>query len=289
VATGGKVVMMRKWEAQKGLELIERESVTAINAIPTMIWQMVDHPDVATRDLRSLKIVGYGGAPAPPELRRRVAAAMPGALAGTGFGITECSAVITGAYGDDYAAKPDAAGTPPPVYDVIVVDDHGNELPRNTLGELWVRGPNVVKGYWNNPQATDQAFSDGWFHTGDIGRIDDDGCVYIVDRKKDMIIRGGENVYCAEVEAALLEHPSVKGAAVIGLPHRELGEEVGAVVQVDPARPVSAEELQAHARARIAAFKVPTRLWLRSESLPLGATGKVLKRELRDEVLASAS
>jgi acyl-CoA synthetase (AMP-forming)/AMP-acid ligase II len=146
----------------------------------------------------------------------------------------------------------------------------------------------VVKGYWNNPQATDQAFSHGWFHTGDIGRIDDDGCVYIVDRKKDMIIRGGENVYCAEVEAALLEHPSVKGAAVIGLPHRELGEEVAAVVQVDPARPVSAEELQAHARGRIAAFKVPTRLWLRSESLPLGATGKVLKRELRDEVLASA-
>ena len=287
LAGGGKVVLMRKWDAQQGLELIEREAVTTINAIPTMIWQMVDHADVGRRNLSSLKVVGYGGAPAAPELRRRVAAAFPGALAGTGFGITECSAVITGSYGEDYAAKPDGAGTPPPVYDVIAVDDRGNELPCNVLGELWVRGPNVVKGYWNNPDATAQAFTDGWFHTGDIGRIDADGVVYIVDRKKDMIIRGGENVYCAEVEAALLEYPGVKAAAVIGLPHRELGEEVGAVVQVDPEQAVSAEELQRHARSRLAAFKVPTRVWLRGEPLPLSATGKVLKRELREQVLAS--
>jgi long-chain acyl-CoA synthetase len=289
LATGGKVVMMHKWEAKKGLELIERESVTTLNAIPTMIWQMVDHPDIAKRNLASLKVVAYGGAPAAPELRRRVAAAIPAALAGSGYGITECSAVISGAYGEDYAAKPDAAGTPAPVCDVIAVDDRSTELPRGMLGELWVRGPNVVKGYWNNPDATAQTFSNGWFHTGDIGKIDAEGCVYIVDRKKDMIIRGGENVYCAEVEAALLECRSVKGAAVIGLPHRELGEEVGAVVQVDPECPVSAEELQAHARSRLAAFKVPTRLWLRTEPLPLGPTGKVLKRDLREQVLGRAS
>jgi long-chain acyl-CoA synthetase len=287
LAAGGKVVMMRKWDPQQGLALIERESVSTVNAIPTMIWQMVDHPDIATRDLSSLKIVGYGGAPAAPELRRRVAAAVPGALPGTGYGITECSAVISGAYGEDYGAKPDAAGTPPPVQEVIAVDENGVEVPRGTLGELWVRGPNVVMGYWQNPDATAQAFTDGWFHTGDIGRIDDEGYIFIVDRKKDMIIRGGENVYCAEVEAALLEYRGVKGAAVIGIPHRELGEEVGAVVEVSPEWPGSAEELQAHAKSRLAAFKVPTRIWLRRDPLPLGATGKVLKRELRDQVLSA--
>jgi long-chain acyl-CoA synthetase len=282
-ATGGRVVMMYKWDAQLGLELIERERVTAINAIPTMVWQMLECPEIATRDLSSLRIIGYGGAPAAPELRRRVAAALPKVLPGTGYGITECSSVISGAYGADYAQKPDSAGLPIDICDVIAVDDRGAEVPRGKLGELWVRGPTVVRGYWNQPEATAQVFTDGWFHTGDIGKIDDSGFVYIVDRKKDMIIRGGENVYCAEVEAVLLECAGVKSVAVIGLPHAALGEEVGAVVEIASLEEVSEDLLQEHARRKLAAYKVPSKFWLRTEPLPLSASGKILKRELREQ------
>jgi long-chain acyl-CoA synthetase len=282
-ASGGRVVMMYKWDAQLGLELIERERVTAINAIPTMVWQLLERPEIATRDLSSLRIVGYGGAPAPPELRRRVAAALPTVMPGTGYGITECSSVISGAYGADYAERPDSAGLPIDICDVIAVDDQGVEVPPGELGELWVRGPNVVRGYWNQPEATAQVFTDGWFHTGDIGKIDAAGFVFIVDRKKDMIIRGGENVYCAEVEAVLLECVGVKSVAVIGLPHAALGEEVGAVVQIVSALEVTADRLEEYARRKLAAYKVPSKFWLRTEPLPLSASGKILKRELREE------
>jgi long-chain acyl-CoA synthetase len=287
LVTGSKIVMMYKWDPQQALDFIEREAVTILTTTPTMVWQLVDLPDIASRDLSSVRTVVYGGAPAPPELRRRVAQLMPTALAGTGYGITETSAVISGMYGTDYGAKPDSAGVVNPICDIKAVDDAGHEVPQGQLGELWIRGSNVVKEYWNKPEETAAAFTDGWFHSGDIGRIDAEGSVYIVDRKKDMIIRGGENVYCAEVEAAIMEHPAVKGVAVIGVPHRTLGEEVGAVIQVDPSHEVSPKHLQEHAGIRLAAFKVPTRLWLRTEALPLGATGKILKRELREQVLAN--
>lgn len=288
LAAGGKIVMMYKWDAQRALELIERESVTVLNTIPTMVWQLLDDHERAPRNLSSLRSIGYGGAPAPPELRRRVSVAIPAALPGAGYGITECSAAISGAYGRDYADHADSAGLPIPICEVIAVDEDGREVARGELGELCVRGPNVVKGYWNNQEATQQAFGDGWFHTGDIGKLDAENFLYVVDRKKDMIIRGGENVYCAEVEAVLLEDRRVKSAAVIGIPHQVLGEEVGAVVQIDPAHPISEDELREHARGRLAAYKVPTRLWLRTEPLPLGATGKILKRELREQVLAGS-
>jgi long-chain acyl-CoA synthetase len=288
LVSGAKIVMMYKWDAGHALELMERERVTALNATPTMIWQLVDHPDIGKRNLSSVSVVGYGGAPAPPELRRRVAELMPAALPGTGYGITETSSVISGMYGADYRAKPDSAGVPIPICELSVVDDNGREVARGELGELWIRGSTVVKCYWNKPEASAEAFAGGWFRSGDIGRIDDEGYVFIVDRKKDMIIRGGENVYCAEVEAALMDHPAVKGVAVIGVPDRVLGEQVGAVVQVDPNRRVTAADLQEHARQKLAAYKVPSRLWLRHEPLPLGATGKIMKRELREQVLAEA-
>ena len=287
LVAGSKIVMMYKWDPQQALEAIERERVTVLTATPTMIWQLVDHPDIGERDLSSVRSVGYGGAPAPPELRRRVAELMPAALPGTGYGITEASSVVSGLHGADYSGRADSAGVAVPICDVIAVDDEGREVPRGQLGELWIKGVNVVAGYWNKPEATAQSFTDGWFHSGDIGRIDEDGFIYIVDRKKDIIIRGGENVYCAEVEAALMDYPGVKGAAVVGLPHRVLGEEVGAVVQIDPAQNVTAADLQQHAAKKLAAFKVPSRIWLREDPLPLGATGKIMKRELRDRLLAS--
>jgi acyl-CoA synthetase (AMP-forming)/AMP-acid ligase II len=151
-------------------------------------------------------------------------------------------------------------------------------------GELWIKGPNVVKGYWNKPEATAASFTDGWLHTGDVARIDDEGFVFIVDRAKDMIIRGGENVYCSEVESAIFEHPAILDAAVVGIPDLVLGEEVGAVVQLKPGATATAEELQRHVRDRLAAFKVPVRIWFRDEDLPRNPAGKVLKRDLREEL-----
>src|SRR5438876_1873728 len=181
--------------------------------------------------------------------------------------------------------KPDSVGPPVPVVEVKVVDANGDPAPTGEVGELWIRGPNIVKGYWNKPEATAATFTDGWLHSGDVARLDDDGFVYIVDRAKDMLIRGGENVYCVEVEGALFEHPAVTDAAVIGVPHPVLGEEVGAVVVLKPGARATAEELQTHVRARLAGFKVPTQVWFRDEPLPRNPAGKILKRDLRDEVL----
>jgi len=172
-----------------------------------------------------------------------------------------------------------------PICDLKTVDPAGEELPAGDVGELWIRGPNVVKGYWHKPAETAQTFSDGWLHTGDVARIDDEGFVYIVDRAKDMVIRGGENVYCVEVEAALFEHPAVSDAAVIGIPHQVLGEEVGAVVTLKPGAEVTEEELRKHVATRLAGFKVPVRIWFRSEPLPRNPAGKILKQELRNELV----
>ena len=241
---GGKLVMMYRWDAGRALELIERERITSFGGVPSMVMQVLDHPDFDQRDTSSVRGVGYGGAPAPPELVRRIKAHFPGGSASNGYGLTETSSVSTMNGGVDYEAKPDSVGPPVPVVSVMVVDPEGQELPIGDVGELWIKGPNVVKGYWGNPQATAQAFRGGWFHTGDIARLDEEGFVYIVDRAKDMLIRGGENVYCVEIEGVLYEHPAIADAAVIGIPHPVLGEEVGAIVQVRPGSTVTASDVQ---------------------------------------------
>jgi long-chain acyl-CoA synthetase len=188
--------------------------------------------------------------------------------------------------GPDYLARPDSVGPPVPVVTVKVVDPDGNDLAQGDVGELWIKGPNVVKGYWNKPEATAASFTEGWLRTGDVARIDEDGFVYIVDRAKDMLIRGGENVYCVEIEDVLYDHPAVAEAAVIGIPHPVLGEEVGAVVRLRPNFTVTEGELQQHVGAHLAAFKVPVRIWFSDADLPRNPAGKVLKRELRDSLLA---
>jgi acyl-CoA synthetase (AMP-forming)/AMP-acid ligase II len=287
VATGGKLVLMHKWNPERALELIERERITTFGGVPSMVWQVLQSPDLATRDISSVQSIGYGGAPAPPELVRKIDELFPGRTPSNGYGLTETSSVTTSNGGADYLRKPESVGVPVAVCDVKVVDELGNDLPEGGTGELWISGPNVVRGYWGKPEATAQSFSDGWLHTGDVARVDEEGFVFIVDRAKDMIIRGGENVYCSEVEAALFEHPAVLDAAVIGVPHLVLGEEVGAVVQRKPGHDASAEELQAHVRERLASFKVPTHVWFRDEDLPRNPAGKVLKRELREAVLPS--
>jgi acyl-CoA synthetase (AMP-forming)/AMP-acid ligase II len=286
VLAGGKLVMMHRWDPGRALELIEREKITTFGGVPTMVLQVLDHPDFAKRDTSSVKSVGYGGAPAPPDLVRRIKEAFNSSPASNGYGMTETSSLSTMNVGDDYLAKPDSVGPPVPVVDVKVVDPDGAELPAGQVGELWIKGPNVVKGYWHKPEATAATFSDGWVHTGDVARIDDEGFVYIVDRAKDMLIRGGENVYCVEIEGVLYEHPAVAEAAVIGIPHPTLGEEVGAVVTLKPGAHVEEAELAAFVRERLAAFKVPTKFWFYSSELPRNPAGKVLKKELREELIS---
>jgi long-chain acyl-CoA synthetase len=285
LAFAGKIVLMYKWDPGRALELIERERITTFGGVPAMVWQVIDHPDFAKRDTSSVRAIGYGGAPAAPELVRRIEAMFPGRTPSNGYGLTETSSVTTLNSGADYIHKPASVGVPVAVVDVKVVDADGAALSTGEIGELWIKGPNVVKGYWNKPEATAAAITEGWLHSGDVARLDDEGFVYIVDRAKDMIIRGGENVYCVEVEAALYEHPAVSDAAVIGIPHKVLGEEVGAVVHCLPGFEVTEDELRGHVAERLAAFKVPVRIWFRGEPLPRNPAGKILKRDLRTELV----
>ncbi|MDH5671132.1 MAG: acyl--CoA ligase [Myxococcales bacterium] len=281
---GATLVLMHKWSPERALELIEREGVTNFGGVPAMAWQVLESAAFSGRDTSSVLGVGYGGAPAAPELVRRIGERLPNASPSVGYGLTETSAVTTSNVGLDYQHKPDSIGPAVPVCDVRVVGESGKDMPPGEIGELWVRGPNVVRGYWNKPEATEKSFAEGYLHTGDIVSIDADGFIRILDRAKDMLIRGGENVYCVEVEDVLYKHPEVMDAAVIGIPHRVLGEEVGAVVQRVPGSNVDAETLMAFAAERLARFKVPVHIELRDAPLPRNANGKILKRQLKDEL-----
>ncbi len=282
---GGSLVFMRKWDPSVAVELIERERVTSISGVPAMVWELLSVIDLESHDLSSLRTMGGGGAAAPPEIVRRAERLLPGRTISTGYGLTETSSLVSSNSGRDYATHPDSVGVPVPVCQIRIVDELGEEVPNGAEGEIWIRGPNVVKGYWQRPEETAATFTDGWCHSGDIGRVDDEGFLYIVDRAKDIIIRGGENISSAEVEAALFEHPAVADVAVVGVPHEVLGEEVAAIVQLRPDHTVDDDELRDHVADRLAVFKVPTAIHLRREPLPRNAAGKVLKRELRDEIV----
>jgi len=284
--------MMHHFEPGRALELIERERITMFGGVPAMVMEIIDSPDFPTRDTSSVRSISYGGAPCPPDLVRRIKEHFPVGAPANGYGLTETSAMSTMNDGDDYVRKPDSVGPPAPVCEVAVVPDgHAGDDPPaldpdpERTGELWIRGPNVVRGYWGDDEATAASFSNGWLHTGDVARIDEEGFVHIVDRAKDVIIRGGENVYCVEVEAALFEHPAVADCAVIGVPSEVLGEEVGAAVVLRPGSDVDADELGRFIGERLARYNVPSRFWFRSEPLPRNPAGKVLKRELRGELL----
>jgi len=291
-ASGGKLVMSHHFDAGQALALIQNEKITTFGGVPTIAMQILDHPDFEQFDTSSVKSVSYGGAPAPPELVRRIRATFPGGQPGNGYGLTETSAAVALNSGPDYVAKPDSCGPAIPVCDVAIVpedyegDEPGADLPQgpDVTGELWIKGPNVVRCYWNKPEETAKTFTKGWLRSGDVARIDEDGFIYIVDRAKDMIIRGGENVYSVEVEGALFEHPAVADAAVIGVPHPVLGEEVGAVIVVRPGHKVEAEELMKHVASRLAKFSVPTHIFFYDQPLPRNPAGKILKRHLRDEL-----
>ncbi|MBA2920716.1 AMP-binding protein [Sphingomonas sp. MAH-20] len=289
MAAGNTLVFMRKWDAAEALRLIERERVNMTGGVPTIAWQLLEHPDRAKYDLSSLEAIAYGGAPSAPELVRRIKQEF-GALPGNGWGMTETMATVTGHSAEDYLNRPDSAGPPVPVADLeIRAEDGVTVLPPDTVGELWSRGPMNVRCYWNKPEATVATFVDGWVRTGDLARLDEEGFLFIVDRAKDIIIRGGENIYSIEVENALYEHPAVTDAALIGLPHKILGEEPAAVVHLAPGTRASEAELQDWVRARLAPFKVPVRIAFAPEMLPRNANGKILKRELRELFADSSS
>jgi long-chain acyl-CoA synthetase len=286
---GGTLLLMRRWDAAEALAIIEEQQATTYVGVPATALELLAAAEAAGSELPSLGLINTGGAAAPPELLRRVARVFGSRVdSRNGYGLTEtCGAVVVN-YGSRYREHPDSIGRPSPATRMRIARADGSPAAEGEVGELQLRGQGIFQGYWDNPQATADAFEDGWFRTGDLALVRD-GEVYVVDRLKDVVIRGGENVYCVEVEAVLFEHPEVADAAVLGVPHPVLGEEVAALVQLRPGAETTAEDLRAHVRARLAAFKVPAHVLFRPEALPRNATGKIVKRSLRAEVVAALS
>jgi len=281
---GGAIVSQFKWDPADAMRLIEKYKVASFGGVPTVVRSMLEHPDRDKYDLSSLTAISQGGAPVAPDSVARIENDFAGKVsAANGYGLTETTAAIIGNSGASYFAKKDSVGLPYVGTDIRIVGEDGQDVPAGSIGEIWVYGPNNVRGYWNKPEETAKAFTNGWFHTGDAGLIDPDGFIYVVDRIKDMVLRGGENVYCVEVETVLFEAEAVKDCAVIGIPHDKLGEEVAAViVAADGHGPSSADDVLRHLGSRLAAFKVPSKVFWHHEDLPRNAAGKVLKKDLRD-------
>ncbi|MBD35158.1 MAG: AMP-dependent synthetase [Actinobacteria bacterium] len=283
-AQGGRLILMYRWDAGVALELIEKERPSTFTGVPTMARELINHPDFETRDTSSLSHLGGGGAAVQPDLVHKIEKKIDGRPS-TGYGLTEVNGVIAMNSAHFFTAKPESTGPVVPILESRIVSEDGEDQEAGQLGELWVRGGNVFRGYLNRPEANEEILTDGWFHTGDIGYLDDDGFLFLVDRAKDMVLRGGENVYSAEVEAAIYEHPSVAEAAVFAVPDERLGEAVGVAIVKLPGAQLTAEELQSHVRTLIASFKVPEHIWFSEEPLPRNANGKFLKRELRETLI----
>ena len=281
MARGGRIVMMRRWDPAAAFDLIDREHVTAFTAVPAMVRQLSDQAAERGRSVGTLASVTSGGAATPSDLVHRVNDRSPGTSMRTGYGLTESSTLVAIIGGSDYLAHPDSVGVPIPICDVRIVDESGDDVAVGAVGEILLRGTNIVPGYWNLHDVNQTVFRDGWFRTGDLGRFDDEGYLYVVDRVKDIIIRGGENISASEVESVLYRLDDIADAAVVAVPHDVLGEEVGAVIQRRPGSRVSAEDVRAHAREHLAAYKVPAHVVFVDEPLPRSPQGKVRKPLIR--------
>ena len=280
---GARQVVLPRFDAGSVLAAIECERATHAVFVPTMLAMLLDHPDFDAADLSSLRHIQYAASPISPELQRRVLEAFDCDVAQF-YGMTEAAPTVSHLTPQDHRAgsRLHSMGAPVPGVQVQVRGPRGEELAPGEIGELWIRGPNVMLGYWNRPDATAEALIDGWYRSGDIAYADEHGYLYMVDRAKDMIITGGENVYSIEVEKVLADHPAVREAAVFGVPHERWGEAVHAVAVLEPGAAVAADELVDHCRARIAGFKVPRSIDIREEPLPKSGAGKVLKSTLRE-------
>ena len=278
VAVGASLTVLPRFDPAQALQMLADHHATVFAGVPTMYSALLSVPDRADYDVSALRVCVSGGAAMPVEVLRQFEDAFA-CIVLEGYGLSETSPVASFNH-PDRERKPGSIGTPISGVEMRVVDAAGNELPQGQVGEIAIRGHNIMKGYWRKPEASAESISaDGWFRTGDIGRMDEDGYYYIVDRKKDLIIRGGYNVYPREVEEVLYEHPCVAEAAVVGMPHAELGEEVGAAAVLKPGASVRADELRAFVKAQVAPYKYPRRVWF-VEALPKGPTGKILKREI---------
>lgn len=281
---GGIVVSQYKWDPLEALRLIEKHKITSFGGVPTVVRSLLEHPQLKDFDISSLGAISQGGAPVAPNSIAKIENEFAGkVMPGNGYGLTETTAAVIGNSGAAYFAKKDSVGLPYVGTDVRIVAEDGSDCPVGTIGEIWIYGPNNVRGYWNKPEETAKAFTDGWFHSGDAGFIDQDGYIYVVDRIKDMVLRGGENVYCVEVETALFESDIVKDCAVIGVPHPSLGEEVAAVIVPSSQHDAMSEQsLLTFLQGRLASYKVPSKIFWHEGELPRNATGKVLKKDLRE-------
>ena len=284
--SGSKIVLTYKWDAARALELIEREGVTNFSGVPTMTREMLMHPDWQTRDTSTLVGLGGGGAPLQPDLVEKIDKSQSGTSPSTGYGLTETHGIVTANSGALYVAKPASCGRIVPTLDAKLIDEAGNDVANSGVGELCVSGAVVIKGYLNREESTAEAIQDGWFRTGDIATIDEDGYVFIVDRAKDMVLRGGENIYCSEVETAIYQHEAIAEAAVFGVPDDRLGEIVGVAIVLAPGASLDDVGLREFLAPTLAKFKIPERMWFLGEPLPRNANGKFLKRELRESLTA---
>lgn len=286
MTSGSKLVLMDRWSAEGALELIEQEKVSTFGGVPTMYWDLFQSPDFETRDLSSLRSVSCGGQALPLNLLSEIRERFPEAFIGAGYGMTETCGAIAQANGEAFLKKPEASGQILPMVDVQIADDTGKALPIGEVGEIWAKGATLMDGYYGRPEETRSTMSGDWLKTGDVGRLDDEGYIYIVDRKTDMVISGGENIYCAEVEQVLGQHPDVLQVVTFGVPDARLGERlVASFVVKDGA--VSKDILMAFAKDNLAAYKVPTDIRVQTTPFALNAMGKVEKQSLRASYLAA--
>jgi long-chain acyl-CoA synthetase len=276
VLAGAMLTLIPRFEATKALEVLQRDKVTIMLGVPTMFVALLQHPDKANYDLSNLRVCGSGGASLPVEVLHGFEAEF-GAPILEGYGLSETSPVASFNFAD--RRKPGSIGQPVDGVEFKLIDDEWNDVPEGEIGEIAIKGHNVMKGYLNKPEATEWAIRDGWFRSGDLAKRDEDGFYFIVDRAKDMIIRGGYNVYPREIEEVLYEHPAVGTAAVVGIPHPELGEEVAAAITLKPGTSATEDEIREFCKERVAAYKYPRTVWITPE-LPMGPTGKILKREI---------
>ena len=283
---GRKIVMMYRWDVDAALELIETEKITNFNGVPTMSMELMNHPRRGDYDLTSLQEIASGGAARPADQVAKLIERFPGALPSAGYGLTETNAVGCIIGDDDYATRPASVGhATPPLVEIRLTDEKGAEVAQGERGEICLRSPAIASGYLNQPAATEAAFRNGWFHTGDLGYQDDEGFVYIVGRLKEIIIRGGENISCIEVEEALYAHPDIAEAAVFSLPDERLGEIVGAAVSVRTGSELDAKQIKDFLSERLAAFKIPVHVWTQAEKLPRIASGKIFKKQIREDFI----
>jgi acyl-CoA synthetase (AMP-forming)/AMP-acid ligase II len=287
---GAKITLMHKWDAEEAVRLIREGEITRFLGVPTQSAELMEAARRMNETLPTLDYLGSGGAKRPAAQVAQLAETFPNAGVATGWGMTETNALGIGMIGDDYKARPDAAGKlHPPVQELRMLDDAGNDVPNGTLGEITVKGPNIMRCYLNKPEATAEVLQDGWLRTGDLGVRDDEGFVTILDRKKNIIIRGGENIACLDVEGALHRHPDVLEACAFPVPDERLGEVVGAAVQLRPGAQLTQAEMAAFLDGHLARFKIPQYLWCQHETLVRGATDKTDRRALRAQCLQKES